>query len=60
MERLKEVTIFHEYSLQALFCVFEEFFCHISELADFAKQIADFIAYKIEGMRGSDFCEIIS
>jgi hypothetical protein len=60
VEGLKEVAVLHKYSLQPLFCVFEKFFCHISELADFAKQIADFITHKIERMRGSDFCKIIS
>lgn len=50
VERLKEITIFHEDSFQALFCMFEKFFCHISELAHFAKQITDFITHKIERM----------
>lgn len=60
MERLKEVAILHEYSLQPLFCVLEKFFCDISELTDFAKQITDFVTHKIERMRGGDFCKIIS
>lgn len=60
MKGFKEVAVLHEDSLESLFGVFEKFFCHISEFADFAKQITDFITDKIERMRGSDFCKIIS
>ena len=50
MERFKQVTILHEYSLESLFRVFEEFFCRRAEFSCLFKKFSYFTSYEIKCM----------
>lgn len=50
MERFKEITIFHKYSLESLFCMFEKFFCRRAEFSCLFKELSYLASYEIKCM----------
>jgi hypothetical protein len=59
IQRFKEIAILHKYSLQALFCVFEEFLRIVPQFASLAEEFTNLITNEIECMRGSYLRQIV-